>query len=71
MQNLEEVKIITKLQVLICDDKDRYSSTQEALELLKKQDEIDGSVMADDIVLMWENVENSFTVSELLDEIGL
>lgn len=60
-----------RLSHLICDDEDRYANMEEALKLLEEQAEIDGSVMADDIVLMWEKVEWSFTVDELLDEIGL
>ena len=60
-----------RLSHLICDDEDRYANMEVALQLLEEQSEIDGSVMADDIVLMWEKVEWSFTVDELLDEIGM
>jgi hypothetical protein len=60
-----------RLSHLICDDDDCYSSMEEALQLLEAQAEIDGSVMADEIVMMWEKVEWSFTVDELLDEIGM
>lgn len=60
-----------RLADLICDDEDRYNSMEEALQLLEKQAEIDGSVMADDIVMMWEKVEYEFTVDQLLEQIGL
>ena len=60
-----------RLSHLICDDEDRYENMEGALQLLEAQAEIDGSVMADDIVMMWEKVEYSFTVDELLSEIGL
>jgi len=60
-----------RLSRLICDDEDLYANYEEALQLLEEQSEIDGSVMADDTVMMWEKVENSFTVDELLSEIGI
>lgn len=60
-----------RLSHLICHDEDEYADMEEALQLLEAQAEIDGSVMADDVVMMWEKVEYSFTVDELLSEIGL
>tara|TARA_R110000868_G_scaffold71918_1_gene209996 strand:+ start:167 stop:493 length:327 start_codon:yes stop_codon:yes gene_type:complete len=60
---------IENLAHYICDDEDRYESMEKALTLLEEQDDIDGSVMADDIVMMWEKVEGSMTVGELLDAI--
>jgi len=67
----EREEAIERLSHLICDDEDEYASMEEALQLLEAQSEIDGSVMADDIVMMWEKVEHTFTVAELLEEIGL
>ena len=60
-----------RLSHLICDDEDSYASFEEALQLLEEQSQIDGSVMADDVVMMWQKVEYSFTVNELLSEIGI
>lgn len=65
----DEPYSVAKLAGLICDDEDRYKDTKTALKLLIKQANIDGTVMADDIVLMWAKVENSFTVDELLTAI--
>lgn len=67
----EREEACERLSHLICDDEDEYASMEEALQLLEAQSEIDGSVMADDIVMMWEKVEYSFTVDDLLSEIGL
>jgi hypothetical protein len=67
----ERQEACERLSHLICDDEDRYDSMDSALKLLEEQSEIDGSVMADDIVMMWQKVEWSFTVDELLEEIGL
>ena len=67
----EREEACERISHLICDDEDRYASMEEAIQLLEAQAEIDGSVMADDIVMMWEKVEWSFTVDELLEEIGL
>lgn len=67
----EREEACERLSHLICDDEDRYESWDEALSLLEAQADIDGSVMADDIVMMWQKVEYSFTVDELLSEIGL
>ena len=36
---------------------------------LLKQSEIDGNVSADYIVMMWEPLEDRYTVNQLLDEI--
>ena len=36
---------------------------------LLKQSEIDGNVSADYIVMMWEPLEDRYTVTQLLDEI--
>jgi hypothetical protein len=67
----EREEALERLSHLICDDEDLYADMEGALKLLEAQAEIDGSVMADDVVLMWEKVEYSFTVDELLSEIGL
>jgi hypothetical protein len=67
----EREEAIERLSHLICNDEDEYASMEEALQLLEKQSEVDGSVMSDDIVMMWQKVEWSFTVDELLSEIGL
>jgi len=44
--------------------------TYEAYNKLVEQETIDGDVMADDIVMMWEPLEYRYTVSQLLDEIS-
>ena len=67
----EREEVCERLSHLICDDEDNYASMDEALKLLQAQAEIDGSVMADNIVQMWEKVEYKFTVAELIEEIGL
>ncbi len=65
-----KTEMVERLSRLISDDDERYESTEKALELLMAQAEIDGTVMADDIVLMWEQVEYEFTVDELINEIS-
>ncbi len=67
----ERQETCNRLEDFICEDEDRYATTEEALQLLEKQADIDGSVMADDIVLMWEKVEYEFTVDQLLEQINL
>lgn len=67
----ERAIALEKLSHLICEDEDSYEDMEGALKLLEEQAKIDGSVMADDIVMMWEKVEWSFTVDELLNEIGM
>jgi len=67
----EREEACDKLSHLICSDEDEYEDMEAALKLLEAQSEIDGSVMADDIVMMWNKVENSFSVDELLEEVGL
>ena len=62
-------KACLKLADLICDDEDEYANMDEALALLEKQAEINGTEMADDIVMMWEPVEYSFTVNQLLEQV--
>lgn len=42
----------------------------EALEKLEAQEKIDGSVMADEVVDMWEPLEYKYTVNQLLEEIS-
>lgn len=42
----------------------------ELLDLLIAQEEVDGEVPADDIVTMWDKLENQYSVNELLDLIG-
>jgi hypothetical protein len=41
-----------------------------ALRLLEQQAEVDGNIMADCIVTMWQPLEDRYTVNELLDLIG-
>jgi len=65
----DRIKAIENLGHYICDDDERYASTEAAYDLLLAQAEIDENVMADDVVLMWEKVEGSMTVGELLDSI--
>lgn len=67
----EREEACDRLSHLICSDEDEYENMEEALKLLEAQAEKDGSIMADDVVMMWQKVENSFTVDELLEEIGL
>jgi hypothetical protein len=55
--------IVDKLAHLVSDD------PEESYDKLLKQNEIDGNIMADDIVLMWEPLEYRYTVVDLLDEI--
>ncbi len=43
--------------------------TYEAYDKLVEQESINGDVMADYVVLMWEPLESRYTVSQLLDEI--
>jgi hypothetical protein len=54
---------VEKLGHYVSDDAD------ECYNKLVEQESIDGDVMADDIVLMWEPLEDRYTVSQLLDEI--
>ncbi len=42
---------------------------EESYDKLVEQESINGDVMADDVVLMWEPLESRYTVSQLLDEI--
>jgi hypothetical protein len=60
----EREQVIEKLSTYISED-----NTEEALD--KLQSAKDKSVIADDIVIMWEPLENKFSVDELLEEIGL
>ena len=55
--------IVDKLAEFVSDD------PEESYDKLLKQDEIDGNVMADDVVMMWEPLEYRYTVIDLLDEI--
>jgi hypothetical protein len=55
--------MVEKLGHYVSDDAD------ESYDKLLNQESIDGDVMADDIVLMWEPLEDRYTVSQLLDEI--
>ena len=55
--------IVDKLAHLVSDD------PEESYVKLMKQNEIDGNIMADDIVLMWEPLEYRYTVVDLLEEI--
>ena len=67
----EREQACERLSNLICDDKDSYEDMEAAIKLLEAQSEVDGSVMADHVVMMWGKVEYTFTVDELLSEIGL
>lgn len=40
---------------------------EEAYNKLMEQSKVDGSVLADDVVDMWQPLENKLTVDELLD----
>ena len=55
--------IVDKLAEFVSDD------PEESYVKLMTQNEIDANVMADDVVLMWEPLENRYTVADLLDEI--
>mgnify|MGYP001318297948 CR=1 FL=1 len=55
--------IIERLGHYVSDD------AEESYDKLLKQSEIDGNVIADDVVLMWEPLEDRYTVTQLLDEI--
>ena len=55
--------IVDKLAHLVSDD------PEESYVKLLKQNEIDGNVSADDVVMMWEPLEYRYTVIDLLDEI--
>lgn len=55
--------IVDKLAEFVSDD------PEESYVKLMKQNEIDANVMVDDVVLMWEPLENRYTVADLLDEI--
>ncbi|MEP2668918.1 MAG: hypothetical protein ABJH04_07980 [Cyclobacteriaceae bacterium] len=61
------LKEVESLGQYISEDSDRYETTEEAYNLLVKQSEIDGSVIADDIVMMWEPLESRYTVDQLLE----
>ena len=55
--------IIERLSHYVSDD------AEESYDKLLKQSEIDGNVIADDVVLMWEPLQERYTVNQLLDEI--
>jgi hypothetical protein len=61
----ERDKAIERLGHYVSED-----DTHEAYDKLVEQEIIDGDVMADDIVMMWEPLEFKYTVSQLLDEIS-
>tara|TARA_B100001094_G_C17755938_1_gene588082 strand:+ start:120 stop:407 length:288 start_codon:yes stop_codon:yes gene_type:complete len=54
---------VEKLGHFVSDDAD------ESYVKLMKQESINGDVMADDVVMMWEPFEYRYTVTQLLDEI--
>lgn len=66
-------KAVDSLSHYTCgmDAHGEYQSTEDLLDILQKQSEIDGTVSADDIVAMWEPLTDRYTVNELLDQIGL
>ena len=55
--------IIERLGHYVSDD------AEVSYDKLLKQGEIDGNVIADDVVLMWEPLQERYTVNQLLDEI--
>ena len=55
--------IIERLGHYVSDD------AEVSYNKLLKQSEIDGNVSADYIVMMWEPLEDRYTVTQLLDEI--
>lgn len=57
---------IANLGKYISESED-YESNDGAYFLLQEQSKRDGSVMADNVVCMWETLENTLTVDELLD----
>ena len=68
---LPEMIIETDNDILL-DKLSHYVSEDDIREAYMKlfdQYNIDGSVMADDIVTMWEPLEYRYTVSQLFDEI--
>lgn len=71
IQDSEKQNSLEKLSLFICEDKEVYKDNEAALELLNAQAKIDGSVIADNIVMMCQKFEFTFTVDELLSEIGL
>lgn len=54
---------VEKLGYFVSDD------AGESYVKLMKQESINGDVMADDVVMMWEPLEDRYTVTQLLDEI--
>jgi len=66
-------EVVKTLRDLFVERLGHYVSeddTYEAYDKLVEQETIDGDVMADDIVMMWEPLEYRYTVSQLLDEIS-
>lgn len=61
----ERDKAIERLGHYVSED-----DTHEAYDKLVEQEAIDGDVMSDDIVMMWEPLEYRYSVSQLLDEIS-
>ena len=51
------------------DAEGEYVDTDVLLDALYKQAEVDGTVNADDVVVMWEPLEGRYTVNDLLDMI--
>lgn len=60
---------LNKLAECISLDQEEDNELEEAYEVLIEQSQIDGSVMADDVLTMWEKLEYEFTVNQLLDYI--
>lgn len=58
----EKERILSNLPNYICDD-----DIEEAYEKLIAQSAIDGTVQADDIILIWEPLEFKYTVDQLLE----
>lgn len=48
---------------------DDEMTIEEAYDALVAQSKIDGTVLADDVLTMWEKVESNFTVDQLLEYI--
>lgn len=60
---------ITKLGKMISVDSDNGETLSSAYNKLLAQKHLDGNVMADEVVTMWEPFENKLTVSELMESL--
>lgn len=62
---MERLKRLENLSQMIAGDID----VDEALQRLERQNEIDEEVFADDVIEMWEPLEYTFSVRQLLEAI--